>query len=522
MWDFIKHTPQTASLLILYPHQLYPLDELPKDVDQVILVEDPLYFGTDQQYPLYLHKQKLVLHRATMRRYIEEVLWPAGLSVDYIEFHQMQTTGDIANRLAGAQTVTIFDPTDDMLLRRFRACVDALPDKPKLRVYESPNFYLTASEVKQFFQKKGKANFSEFYRWQRERFNILIDPETYRPVGGKLSFDTDNRKRLPKNHKLPGFAVYGTNKFVDEAKQYVERLFPDNPGYIEDFPWPTNHEESVAWLDEFLETRFDHFGPYEDAIDGQAPWVYHSGISPMLNIGLLSPVEVVQKALDRHARRPVPLESLEGFIRQIIGWREYMRGMYVDRHVALRTKNVFEHKRRMTNDWYNGTTGMPPLDDVIKKTLTRAYAHHIERLMVVGNMMFLCELDPSDIYRWFMEMYIDAYDWVMVPNVYGMSQYADGGSMTTKPYVSGSNYIRTMSFYEKGEWCDAWDGLYWRFIEKNRDRFAKNPRMKVVVQQLDHLDEGRRRILQYRSDDFLMKKTREDTADSQELPAKTV
>ncbi len=497
----------SKNVLILYPNQLYAVEYLPKEVDQVILVEEPLLFGTDKQYPMYFHKQKLVLLRASMRRYIEEVLWPAGYQVDYIEFHQMNETGDIVNKLQHFDKIEFFDPSDDMLTRRLNSAISGLEHKPEINILESPNFFLTSTEIDSFLSNKQKANFSNFYQWQRERFNILIDSKTYKPLGGKLSYDTENRKRLPKEHKLPTFQVYGSNQFVNEAKNYIAQYFPENPGSIDDFPWPTNHKEASDWLDEFLKDRLENFGPYEDAIDGTAPWVYHSALSPLLNIGLLSPQEVISRALNHHEKKPVSIESLEGFVRQILGWREYVRGIYRKQHVQLRTANTFGHNRRLTADWYNGTTGIRPVDDVIKKTLTRGYAHHIERLMIVGNIMFLCDFHPDDVYRWFMEMYVDAYDWVMVPNVYGMSQYSDGGSMTTKPYVSSSNYILKMSHYEKEDWCDIWDGLYWRFIEKNQERFKKNPRMSMMVSQLNKINENRRRIIGYRAEDFLKDKT---------------
>jgi len=497
----------SKNVLLLYPYQLFAVSELPKEVNQVILIEDPLLFGKDSTYPMYFHKQKLVFLRATMRRYAEEVLWPAGYEVEYIEFHQMRETGDVVNKLQHFDKVAYFELNDDVLSRRLRGAIEALEHTPEIRVLDSPNFYLSTSELDTFFANKQKAVFSNFYQWQRERFNILIDTHTYKPVGGKLSFDSDNRKRLPKEHVLPSFQVFGSNDHVTEAKQYVNHYFSENPGLVDDFPWPTNHQEASTWLDAFLEDRLDNFGPYEDAIDGQAPWVYHSALSPLLNVGLLSPHEVIERALARHEKKPVPIASLEGFIRQILGWREYMRGMYRKQHVQLRTANTFGHNRRLTADWYNGTTGIPPVDDVIKKTLTRSYAHHIERLMIVGNIMFLCDFHPDEVYRWFMEMYIDAYDWVMVPNVYGMSQYADGGSMVTKPYVSSSNYILKMSHYEKGDWCDVWDGLYWRFIEKNQERFKKNPRMSMMVSQLGRLNENRKRIISYRAEDFLRDKT---------------
>lgn len=497
----------SKSTLLLYQFQLFPLEQLPKDVDQVIIVEDPLLFGRDEQYPMYMHKQKLVFARATMRRYVEEVLWPAGYQVEYVEFHQLKDSSDIVNRLAHFEEIVYFDLNDDLLHRRVMSAVKGLEHSPVLHQLDSPNFFLTRREVESFFEKKSKAHFTTFYQWQRERFDILINKKTYRPVGGKLSYDTENRKRLPKDHQLPSFQVYGSNKYVDEAKQYIAQHFSENPGKVDEFPWPTSREEALAWLHEFLEHRLDDFGPYEDAIDGNAPWVYHSALSPLLNIGLLNPQEVVAAALERNEKKAVPIASLEGFVRQVLGWREYMRGMYLDRHVQLRTSNTFGHNRRLTNDWYHGTTGIEPVDDVIKKVLDRGYAHHIERLMVLGNIMFLCDFHPDDIYRWFMEMFIDAYDWVMVPNVYGMSQYSDGGSMVTKPYVSSSNYIMKMSHYDRGDWGDVWDGLYWRFIEKNQERFKRNPRMSMMVSQLERLDENRRRIIGYRAEDFLKDKT---------------
>ncbi len=493
--------------LLLYPYQLFEVDKLPSEVDEVVIVEDPMMFGTDKKYNMYFHKQKLVLHRASMRRYVEEVLWPAGYEVNYVEFHQLKESGDIVNQLSGSEKVYHFDLVDDVLNRRLLDSIGKLSNKPELHKLESPNFFLTHDEVKNFFYDKKKAQFTSFYQWQRERFNVLMNSNTYKPIGGKLSFDTENRKSLPKDHKLPSFQVYGSNKYVDEAKEYIEKNFPDNPGSLDDFPWPTSHKEASDWFDEFLKNRLENFGPYEDAIDGEAPWVYHSAISTTLNIGLLDPADVVRRAVDYADKNSIPIASIEGFVRQVIGWREYMRGMYINRHVQLRTTNTFGHNRRLTNDWYYGTTGIKPVDDVIKKTLTRSYAHHIERLMIIGNIMFLCDIHPDEVYQWFMEMYIDAYDWVMVPNVYGMSQYADGGSMTSKPYVSSSNYILKMSHYEREEWCDIWDGLYWRFIEKNRVRFEKNPRMSMMVKQLDKMSENRRRIISYRAEDFLKEKT---------------
>jgi len=488
--------------LLIYPNQLFPVEELPKNVDEVVLVEEPLMFGADEQYKMYIHKQKLVFHRATMRRYMEEELWPAGFQVDYIEYHHLTETGDIVEKLKDFDTVSIFALDDDVLSRRLMTAIESHPEAPNVSLLDSPNFYLTAQESNEFFANKKKSQFSDFYQWQRERFNILIDPKTYKPVEGKWNFEAEESKRLPKNHVLPSFQVYGSNDFVNEAVGYVNKHFPDNLGTVTDFPWPTNRTEANAWFDEFLDHRLEKYSDYKEAIDGDAPWVYHSGISPLLNVGLLEPQAVVSRAIAHAKKKKISIENLESFVRQIVGWREYVRGLYHKHHVNLRAANSYNHTRRMTADWYKGTTGIPPVDDVINKTLTRSYAHQVERLMVVGNIMFLCEFHPDEINRWFMEMFIDSYEWSVIPNVYGLSQDTLGDN-ASRPAISSSNYILSKSHYNKGDWCDVWDGLYWRCVEKNSERFSKNQQMKVAVNQLKRLNKDRGRVIGYRAEDFL-------------------
>ena len=223
----------------------------------------------------------------------------------------------------------------------------------------------------------------------------------------------------------------------------------------------------------------------------------------MLNIGLLTPQGVVRRALEHAEAREVPLASLEGFLRQVIGWREFMRAAYDLHGVTLRTSNRWQHHRRMPRALYQGTTGLPPIDDTVRRVLATGYCHHIERLMVLGGFMFLLEIEPDDVYTWFMEMFVDSYDWVMVPNVYGMSQDSAGGLITSKPYFSGSNYLRKMSNYPVGAWCDVWDGLYWRFILKNREALAENPRWSLMVSQAKRLESARKERLLEAADGFL-------------------
>jgi deoxyribodipyrimidine photolyase-related protein len=498
-----RHSVKTA--LILYPHQLYHFESLPA-ADTVFMVEEPLYFGVDRQYPLAMHKQKLILHRASMRRYVAEVLWPTNQTVEYVELDPLRATGDIFERTKHYDRVVMFDAVDDVLMRRLQEARKAKHYVFTFEVLPTPNFYLEEHEVRNYFQQREKHLFANFYQWQRERFNVLIGSD-YKPVGGKWNFDAENRKRLPKDMVLPSFEVFGSHDEVTKATKWVEKHFRDNPGGT-DFIWPTSHAEAQVWLNDFVDNRLDEFGPYEDAIDGMAPWVFHSVLTPSLNIGLLSPHQIITAALERHARQKVPIASLEGFIRQILGWREYMRGLYVVQGVPMRNSNELDNRRQLTSSWYDGSLGLSPFDDIVIKLQRHGYAHHIERLMIAGNLMLLCEIHPDEVYRWFSEMFVDAYDWVMVPNVYGMSQFADGGSIVTKPYVSSSNYILSMSHYQKGEWSDIWDGLFWRFVARHRDRLKHNPRMRMMVAQLDKLDPDRYRIISYRAEDFLRMHTR--------------
>ena len=493
---------------LVYPHQLFKAELLPEGVHTVFVIEDPLYFGSDAQYPVFFHKQKLILHRASMQRYIEEVLWPQKYEVEYIEFDQLHESGDILQKLRGFDRVTLFDVVDDVLQRRLQAAAETVPDVPTLTMLESPSFYLKRAEVASYFKGSSKALFGDFYQWQRERFNVLID-SNYKPVGGKWQHEPASNIRLAKDQDLPTFAVFGSNKYVEDARHYVQKNFPNNPGEDADFSWATNHAEAEQWLKEFVHNRLQDYGLYQNAIDGHAPWTFHSALSPALNCGLLTPQQVVHAALEVHAKEPLPLESLEGFIRQVLGWREYVRGMYTSHGVAMRSANLFAHKRKLTQDWYQGTTGIPPVDDVIHKVKARGYIHNVERLMVIGNLMFLSQIDPKEAYQWFTEMCVDAYDWVVVPNVYAISQYADGGTMAEKPNLSDSEYVLRMSHYEKGEWSDAWDGLFWNFIEANKVVLANNPHNKKTLAEVARVSEDRRRIAGYRASDFLNNKTKE-------------
>lgn len=474
------------EVTVVFPHQLFKEHPAIASGRTVYLIEEVLFFKQ-----LNFHQQKLVLHRASMKTY-EQFLINKKILVKYIDAtNVLSDSRKLIAQLHKEKITTIHfaDPADNWLRRR----IDEACEKCHIKIIEtaSPNFLNTMAEVKTYFDKKKTYFQTSFYTDQRKQKNILVDAGG-QPQGGQWSFDADNRVKYPKTEKPPVIVAPAKNEFVKEATTYVTKNFGSNYGSLEKFIYPTNFAEAEKWLDDFLKERFQLFGIYEDAIVTKEHYLHHSILSPMLNIGLLSPKQIIDKAIATSKQYNIPLNSLEGFIRQILGWREFIRIVYEREGAKQRTKNYWGFTRKIPASFWNGTTGIAPIDNVIKKALETGYSHHIERLMVMGNFMLLCEFDPNEVYKWFMEMYVDAYDWVMVPNVYGMTQFADGGIMTTKPYISGSNYLFKMSDYKKDAWADIWDGLFWRFMHVHRDFFLKNPRLGMLIRTFDKMPEDKR------------------------------
>ncbi len=428
-----------------------------------------------------------MFHRASMKAY-QQFLQSKGYEVVYINAHE--NTADIRNLLPqlqqkGVSEIHHVDVTDYLLEKRITKQATKL--KVKVSKYDSPLFLLTAKQVDEYFAGKKRFFQTDFYTQQRKHFKILVD-EKLQPEGGKWTFDTENRLKYPKGKKPPEVKFPKSNDHWTEAIIYVEKNFSFNYGEINNaFIYPATFAESRAWLTQFLQKRFAEFGDYEDAIVNNELVLHHSLLTPMLNVGLLTPAEILEDAVTYATNNKIPLNSCEGFVRQILGWREFIRGVYQIKGTQERTTNYWKFKRKIPASFWNGTTGILPVDDTIKKVMATGYCHHIERLMVLGNFMLLCEFDPDEVYKWFMELFIDSYDWVMVPNVYGMSQFADGGLMATKPYISGSNYLMKMSDYPKGDWQPIWDGLFWRFMHLHRDFFLKNPRLGMLVKTFDKM-----------------------------------
>ena len=475
------------SAFIVFPHQLFKDIELLKNADEVYLVEEYLYF---KQYKF--QKQKLVFHRASMK-YYESYLNENKVKVNYIDANS--PTSDIRYLLSHLQAkqvtkINYYDVCDYLLEKRINT--SCLKFNCEVNKFESRLFINTAADLELYFGVRSKYFQTDFYTHQRKKLNILLDANK-KPLGGKWSYDADNRLKYPKSKTAPEVQFPAKNKYYSEAIEYVENNFPNNYGAIsKTFIYATTHQESQDWLKQFLEKRFSEFGQYEDAIVDNEIVLHHGILTPMLNVGLITPMQIIDEAIKYGFTNEVGLNSIEGFIRQIIGWREFIRGVYVYKGTQERTTNFWGFNKKIPASFYNGTTGIEPIDSTIKKLIATGYCHHIERLMLLGNFMLLCEFHPDEVYKWFMELFIDSYDWVMVPNVYGMSQFADGGLMATKPYISGSSYVIKMSNFKKGSWCPIWDGLFWHFMDKQRLFFMSNPRIGMLVNMFDKMDPNKR------------------------------
>lgn len=477
---------EKKAVNIIFPHQLFAESTLVENGNPTYLIEEFLFF---KQYAF--HKQKIAFHRASMKAY-QQFLTNKGVSVNYIDAQNPMSDIRLFTEEIKTQQISeihVIDPTDNWLEKRLKIAAKTC----QLIIHDSPQFINSKKDLSNFFKADKKSFFqTAFYKQERKRLGILMDSDD-QPTGGEWTYDTNNRKKYPKNKLPPSIQFPKLSVQWEEALNYTKTHFSTNPGEVSVHPvYPTTYEQANEWLMQFLEFRFFDFGIYEDAIVRNEAFLNHSVLSPILNNGTLLPDEVIDISLAFAKENDIPINSVEGFVRQIIGWREFIRGMYEHKGGFSRTENFWKFKRKIPTSFYDGTTGIEPIDITIKKVLKTGYCHHIERLMILGNFMLLCEFHPDEVYRWFMELFIDAYDWVMVPNIYGMSQFADGGLFATKPYIGGSNYIRKMSDYPTGNWEKTWDGLFWRFIGVHQDYFKSNPRMSMMYHAYNRLSEEKK------------------------------
>jgi len=474
------------TLLVILGDQLFDPSLLPPKRGTSVYLAEDYALCTNVKH----HQQKIVLFFSAMREYADE-LREAGYEVYYRTLEDKGKTAyeddlKATIRETGVKTLRCFEIND----KPAEAMIEAVADQAgvDLDVLPTPAFLCSLDDFKDYASRRKRLFMADFYKERRVEHDILV--EDGEPVGGRWSFDDENRKKLPKSVEPPLIPTAKTSTHVADVKAIVKQWFNTHPGDTDDFWWPVTRDGARAWLNDFVEQRLDDFGPYEDALTERSDTLFHSALSPLINIGLLTPREVVDAVLER--KDDAPLQSVEGFVRQIIGWREFIRGVYRIKGDEQEQANFFDHQRELADCWWDGTTGLPPLDDTIRMAQRLGWTHHIPRLMVAANLMTLCEIEPRAAHRWFMEMYADSAEWVMGPNVYGMGIFSDGGVFATKPYICGSNYIVKMSDYKKGDWCDTMDGLYWRFIDRHRDFFGGNPRLALMTRALDRLKPERR------------------------------
>ena len=491
------------SVSIILPNQLFEYNTLLLNLSQTIyLIEDNKFFND------YLfHKQKLIMHRASMKYYYDHIcdkfkkeIKEKKKKIYYISNSKAEIIYD--KIFSNKKIIHIFDPVDHILLNKFQSLANK--NNISLNIYDSPLFIETNDELQIYYDNlKSHNNFihdNGFYKWQRQRLDILMTKDGT-PLFDKLSFDHDNRKPFDENYLLniPNEPVPIIKNFPDsksyllEAEVYVNKNWPNNFGQfdIDTFIWPINFESAKSLVKNFIKYKLKTFGKYEDAVHSDVNYGSHSTLSASLNIGLISVKYVLVKIIKTFdklslSQKKQIIPNVEGFIRQLIGWRSYVRFIYKFHGNDIFNTNQFDQLYKLPKSWYNATTGIWPIDYLIKKVEKTAYAHHIERLMYLGNFALISQIKPKSIYDWFMVCFIDSYEWVMIPNIMGMSQYSSGEiKMMTKPYFSSSNYIKNMSDFKQNQftqltinkqnyyWNEIWDALYYNFINNNKNTLKK-------------------------------------------------
>ena len=395
-------------------------------------------------------------------------------------------------------------PGDYRVLESLKATLQRLSIPLEIRPDRS--FYTEVRDFKQFLSERKEPRMEFWYRQLRRRFTILMAGQA--PEGGVWNLDSENRQSFGKQG--PAGRYVTPEAPIDPITQDVFRLiasrFQDHPGSLEDFNWPVTRPDALRWLKAFIEEGLPDFGPYEDAMWSGEPFLYHSRLSVALNLKLLSAREVVDAAITAYHSGHAPLQSVEGFVRQILGWREYVRGIYWTRMPDLLDANAYEAEAALPAFFWTGETNMACLHEVIRQTLRYGYAHHIQRLMVLGSYALMFGVNPKAVHEWFLAVYVDAVEWVELPNTIGMSQAADGGFMTSKPYIATGKYIQRMSNYcarcpylpaeATGPKACPYTTLYWDFLLRHRSSLEQNPRMGLQIRNLNRLDRDQVKAIQ--------------------------
>lgn len=438
------------NVTFIFPTQLFK-DIKYIETSNIYLIEEPIFF-TKYNY----HKMKLAYHRATMKCYYDYLKTKLkNHNIKYVNFDQVN---DTFYKNIKYDHIYILNPTDHPLTDKLDKIY-----KKKLIILPTQNFLLNDDDIEYLKTNTFKKSYSHynFYIYQRKKLNLLMHGD--KPKGSKWSYDTENRKKLPKDIKLPVLPKKINNKYTKEAVLYVNKHFSNNYGEI-NFIYPLTHNDAIKWLDNFLNKKLNNFGIYQDAISSNNTFIFHSILSPMMNIGLLTDTQVIKRTMDFYNNNDIKIQNIEGFIRQIIGWRNFIYCVYMIEKPIIKIKQT---DNNLYHKFWTGTTSMYPIDSIIKNNLVPyAYCHHIERLMVLGNFLKLCMIDNDQIFRLFMEWCIDSQEWVMYANIYGM--VLNQIKIMKKNYIASSNYIFKMSNFKNiDNWSEIFDSMYYNYISKN-------------------------------------------------------
>ena len=460
------------------------------------------------------HQVKITLVLSAMRHFAAE-LRRRGVTVDYRSLDDPQNThsirGEVLRAAAehGADHIIATEPGEYRLLADMRGWPESAGCEVEIR--EDDRFLCSVKTFRDWAAGRKSLRLEFFYRDMRRAHEVLLEDGD--PVGGQWNYDAENRKKLPASRITPEVPRFAPDRITREVIALVSDRFADNMGDAHDFAWPVTAEDAEAMLADFLEHRLADFGDWQDSMRCGEPFLYHSLVSTSLNLGLLNPLDVCRKAEAAYRAGAAPLNAVEGFIRQILGWREFVRGIYWTYMPEYGRRNALGAHRALPWFYWSGQTRMRCMGDAIGTTRRNAYAHHIQRLMVTGNFALLAGLDPDQVDEWYLAVYADAYEWVEMPNTRGMALFADGGVIGSKPYAASGAYINKMSdycgdcFYDvkdaTGERSCPFNALYWDFIARNQDRFAGNIRMAMPLATLAKMAPARVQALRARAERFL-------------------
>jgi deoxyribodipyrimidine photolyase-related protein len=473
-----------------------------RDVDPV---RDVVLFVEVAEETRYVphHKQKIVLVLSAMRHFAA-TLRAEGLQVDYVTLDAPGNTGSLREELKRALArhrparVVLTEPGEWRMLEMMQG-LEALLGVP-VDVRSDDRFLCSRADFAQWMRGRRAPRMEHFYRDMRRRTRWLMDGD--QPVGGAWNFDADNRQSLPPGLEVPRRKGYPPDAITREVIALVATRCADHFGDLEAFHWAVTREDALDALAAFLREGLPRFGDYQDAMRRAEPWLHHSVLAPYLNIGLLTAREVCEAVLEAGRSGHAPLNAVEGFVRQILGWREYVRGIYWTQMPRYPDSNALNATRPLPEFFWDAKTQLACLRETIRDTARYAYAHHIQRLMVTGNFALLTGLSPAEVERWYLIVYADAFEWVELPNVHGMALYADGGLLASKPYAASGAYIDRMSDYcngcaydpkqKSGPRACPFNYLYWYFLLENQARLGLNPRLAMPYRNLARMPEARK------------------------------